>query len=171
MTPDSRKSGSEVDDMIDEDPDWISVYDAIAYVEATQQCHRGIAVDLVRQAVNNLKLKSRTANSPSWIEWHVSGEQRFVLDRIIEVSRKGLLELFPERQDATRSTPPEIGSAQRQLQPISDGIASAIKELWPEGIPKLLRAKDRNDKIHESLISRGIISKSEDVSRTIQKTP
>ena len=124
--------------MIDEESNWISIYEAIDYVEATQQCHRGIAVDLVRQAVNNLQLKSRTANSPSWIEWHVAGEQRFVPNsgERIEVSRKGLLELFPERQnDAMQSAPAEIGSARRRLQPISDGIALAIKELWPEEIP------------------------------------
>jgi hypothetical protein len=164
---------SEVADMIDEDSDWISVEDAVTYVEVTQQCYREKAAELVRQAADNLKLKSRTVNSPPrWIVSEEAGEERSYSDhgKRIEVWRKGLLELFPERQnDATQWAPPEIGSAQRRLQPISDGIALAIKERWPEGIPKLLRADDRNREIHEWLISREIIRKSEDLSRTIQR--
>jgi hypothetical protein len=158
--------------MSDEHPDWIPLEDAVTYVEATQQCYREKAADLVRQAVDNLKLKSRTVNSsPRWIVSEVAGAEAYYSDRgkRIEVSRKGLLELFPERQSDATQAPPVIGSAQRRLQPISNGIASAIKELWPEGIPELLRAKDRNDKIHEWLISLKIIGKFEDVSRTIQR--
>jgi hypothetical protein len=159
--------------MIDKESDWISLDTAVAYVEATLQCYHEKSVDLVRQAVNNLKVKSKTVNSlPRWIVSNIAGQEIFHSDggKRIEIWRKGLLELFPQRQNsAVQWAPPEIGSAQRRVQPISDGIALAIKELWPEGIPKLLRAKDRNDKVHEWLISRGIIGKSEDVSRTIQR--
>jgi hypothetical protein len=159
--------------MIDEDSDWISPAAAVAHVEATQECYREKAVELVRQAAYNLRLKSRTVySSPRWTVSDRDGQEIFHSDggKRIEFWRKGLLELFPQRQNgAAQWVPPEIGSAQRRVQPISDGIALAIKELWPEGIPKLLRAKDRNDKIHEWLISRDIIGKSEDVSRTIQR--
>ena len=55
--------------MVDEESDWISLEDAVTYVEETQQCYREKADELVRQAVDNLKLKSRTVNSsPRWIE-------------------------------------------------------------------------------------------------------
>ena len=167
----SSNRKSEVAVMVDEESDWISLEDAVTYVEETQQCYREKADELVRQAVDNLKLKSRTVNSsPRWIE--VAGAEVYYSDRgiRIEVWRKGLLELFPKRQnDAPQSAPHETGSAQRRFQPISDAVDSAIKELWPEGIPNLLRAKDRNNKIREWLRSRGIIRNSEDVTRTIQK--
>jgi hypothetical protein len=49
--------------MIDEDSDWISLDAAVAYVEATQQCYREKAVDLLRQAANNLKLRADPGSS------------------------------------------------------------------------------------------------------------
>jgi hypothetical protein len=65
-TPGNRKS--EVADMIDEESDWLSVDAAVALVETTLQCYREKAVDLVQQAVNNLKVKSKTVNSsPRWL--------------------------------------------------------------------------------------------------------
>ena len=65
----SSNRKSEVAVMVDEESDWISLEDAVTYVEETQQCYREKADELVRQAVDNLKLKSRTVNSsPRWIE-------------------------------------------------------------------------------------------------------
>jgi len=143
--------------MIDEGSDWISFGDAVAYVEATQQCHQEKAVELVRQAANNLKLRSRTVeSSPRWIESVIAGVQVYHSDfgKGVEVCRQDLLELWPERQkDATRSASAKIGSTarQRRHQPISDGVRSAIKEIWPGGIPCDLLAKDRDEQIIEWL--------------------
>src|ERR1700680_5046034 len=73
---------SEVADMIDEASDWISVDVSVALVETTLQCHRRKAVDLVRLAVNNLKVKSKTVNStPEWVVLEVAGKEEFYSDR------------------------------------------------------------------------------------------
>ena len=160
--------------MIDKDSDWISRDAAVAHVEATQQCYREKAVDLVRQAVDNLKLRSRTVNSPpGWLVSNIAGVERFHSDfgKRVEVCRKDLLELWPERQnDATRPPPAKIGSnaAQRRGKPISDDVRSAINELWPGGIPVGLMAKERDAQIIEWLkVKNKKISKN--ISRTIQR--
>lgn len=143
--------------MSDEGSDWILFEDAVAYVEATQQCHREKAVELVRQAASNLKLRSRTVeSSPTWIESVIAGVQVYHSDfgKRVEVCRHDLLELWPERQkDATQSASAKIGSTarQRRHQPISDGVRSAINEIWPGGIPCDLLAKERDEQIIEWL--------------------
>jgi hypothetical protein len=159
--------------MIDEDSDWISLDDAVTYVAARLHCYRVKALDLVHQAADNLKLKSRTTtnSSPTWIVSVVAGEERIHSDggTRIEVSREDLLKLWPEHQkDATRPLRPEIGSAQRRGQPISDGIRLVIKEEWPGGIPKDLLAKDRDKKIIERLKEKNKKT-SPNISRTIQR--
>ena len=160
--------------MIDEDSDWISFEDAVAYVEATQQCYREKAVELVRQAAENLKLKSKTVNSsPRWIVSNIAGQEIFHSDggNRVEVCRQDVLKLWPERQkDATRSAPAKIRptAAQRRRQSISDGVRSAINELWPGRIPADLMAKERDGQIIEWL--KGKNKKiSENLSRTIQR--
>ena len=160
--------------MIDEDLDWISHYAAVDHVEATQQCYREKAVDLVRQAVDNLKLRSRTVkSSPRWLVSDIAGVEVFHSDfgKRVEVCRKDVFELWPERQnDATRPAPAKIGSnaAQRRGKPISDGVRSAINERWPGGIPADLMAKERDEQIIEWLKEKNKkISKN--ISRTIQR--
>jgi hypothetical protein len=97
----------------DHDSDWISPYEAATYVAATMKCHRDKAIDLLRQAAVNLKLKSRTVtSSPKWVVSEFGGKEVFYSDwgKRIEVSRKGVLELCAELQkDAAASTPSEIG--------------------------------------------------------------
>jgi|SRR5208282_2205942 len=161
--------------MIDEDSDWISFEDAVAYVEATQQCHREKAVELVRQPASDLKLRSRTVeSSPRWIESVIAGVKVYHSDfgKRVEVCRQDLLELWPERQKgATRLAPAKIGptAAQRRHQPISDGVRTAINEIWPGGIPCDLLAKERDEQIIEWLKEKKQKNISGNLSRTIQR--
>jgi hypothetical protein len=152
--------------MIDEDSDWISFEDAVAYVEATQQCHREKAVELVWQAASDLKLRSRTVeSSPRWIESVIAGVKVYHSDcgQRVEVCRKDVVQFFLELQHTTtRSSPGKSKSA------LWNNVTSAIADLWSDK-EITVRPKDRNKKIHEWLISREIISKFEDVTRTIQR--
>jgi hypothetical protein len=160
--------------MIDKESDWISLDTAVAHVEAKLECYHEKAVDLVRQAVNNLKVKSKTVNSsPTWNVSVIAGQEIFHSDggNRVEVYRQDVLELWPERQkDATRSAPAKIGptAAQRRRQPISDGVRSAINELWPGGIPADLMAKERNEQIIEWLKGKNKKT-SKNLPRTIQR--
>src|SRR5271168_2873888 len=105
--------------MIDEESDWISIDAAVAYVEATLQCYREKAASLVRQAVDDLKLRSRTveSSSPGWLEDRLGriysdGGQR------TEVWHPDVIELWPGRQkDATRPTSAKIGSNAERRHP------------------------------------------------------
>jgi hypothetical protein len=131
--------------MNNDDSDWISLDDAATYLEATIKCHRQKAIDLLRHRADDLRLKSRTVtSSPRWVVSDIGGEEVFHSDagKRIEVSRKGVLEFCAELQNAAPSTPSGIGSGA-----ISDGIRSAIDDLWPDEIPKGLRAKERNAQI------------------------
>jgi len=147
--------------MIDDCSDWMSFHDAVAYVEATQQCYENLAIELLRQAAHGLKIRTRTVqSSPRWV---VSGSRYYPDDGIdLEFCREDVLKLWPKRQkDAPRSRPPESRSA------IWNGIRTAIHELWPNGIT--VKAKDRNIRIHEWLKSHEIIRQHNDVTRTIQR--
>jgi hypothetical protein len=160
--------------MIDEESDWISFEDAVTHVEATQQCYRGKAVELVRQAATDLKLGSRTvASSPRWIESVIAGAKVYHSDfgQRVEVFRQDVLTLWPERQKgATRSAPAKIGStaALRRNQPISAGVRMAIDQIWPDGIPSDLLAKERDEQIIEWLEEKNKKT-SKNISRTIQR--
>jgi hypothetical protein len=71
--------------MIDEESDWISVDGAVSLVETALQCYRERARDLLRQAVNNLRVKSRTVNSsPRWIVSEVAGAEVYHSDHARE---------------------------------------------------------------------------------------
>ena len=160
--------------MIDEDSDWISLEDAVAYVEATLHCYREKALELARKAVHNLKVKSRTVHSsPKWLVSVISGQEVFHSDlgESIEVCRKDVVEFCLElRQAGTRSAPAKIGSnaAQRRPQPISDGIRLAIKDLWPGGVPTGLRAIERDNQILAWLKDKEI-STTDSISRAVQR--
>ena len=162
--------------MIDEDLDWISLDDAVTYVAARLHCYREKALDLVHQAADDLKLKSRTTtnSSPTWIVSVVAGEERIHSDggTRIEVCREDLLKLWPEHQkDATRSLRPEsrTNATQRRERPISNGVRLAIDALWPNGIPQdSLRAKERDNKILEWLKSNNK-SISTNISKAVQR--
>jgi hypothetical protein len=158
-----RDLSTELADMDDDDSKWMSLAAAAAHVETTQQCYREKAIDLIRQAADNLKLRSRTT-PPSWIEsTTAAGDEIAYYGTTVEFYRKHVLELWPEGQkDATRSSPRKSGSA------LQNGIRSAIADIGPDRI-NTMRTKDLYDKIHERLIAQGIITKFEDVSRTIQR--
>jgi hypothetical protein len=151
-----------VADMNDDDSDWMSLHEAADYVEATVQCYRQKAIDLLREAADNLKLKSRTINStPTWALSIVDGQEAYHSDAgaRIEVYRKDVLRLWPE----STSMPLKI-----RTSPISDGIRLALNALWPNGIPAGLRAKERDNQIREWLKSNKI-SIATDISRAVQR--
>jgi hypothetical protein len=128
------------------------------------QCYREKAARLLRQAVDNLKVKSRTVySSPMWIVSEAAGQEIFHSDagKSVEVCRKDVVKFFSKLQTiATRSSKPKRRSALR------NNIDSAIADIWADE-EITIRPKDRNDKIHEWLISHGIIARSKDVTRTI----
>jgi len=137
--------------MIDDGSDWMSFHDAVAYVEATQKCYQQRAIDLLRLAANDLKLRTRTVDPPPGWREITPGSKSFCQnqDQDIEFWRKGVIKLWPERQeDATRPLPPKTGSAPW------NAISSVIDELWPNGIISE-RASVRNQKIHDKLKSQG----------------
>jgi hypothetical protein len=57
---------------------------------------------------------------------------------------------------------------QRHPQPISNGIRSAISDLWPGGIPAHLMAKERDEQIKKWLQDNNK-KISVNISRTIQR--
>ena len=135
--------------MVDEDSDWITLDEAASYVEARLHCYREKAIDLLLQAADHQKLKTRTVTKAVFFESFVGVERRLIPYRgpTNEIYRKDLLKLWPEHQEGeTRNLRPD-NTKTSGSRPISDGINKAIDALWPQGIPQGLRAKDRDREI------------------------
>jgi hypothetical protein len=75
---------------------------------------------IVKSAVDNLKVKSRTVHSsPMWIVAEVAGQEIYHSDagKSVEVCRKDVVKFFSELQTiATRSPVPKSGSARGKFQ-------------------------------------------------------
>jgi hypothetical protein len=156
---------------MNDESDWMPHPAVIAHVEATQHCYRERAIVLVREAIDGLKVKSRTvSDSPYYIESQLPGEGEIFFSSYgkgIEVWREDVLREWPEH-----SHPPAAQSASNaqrtRPRPIEEGVVQAIRDLWPNGIPGGLKAKERNNKIIARLEENGA-SVPTDVSRAVQR--
>ena len=64
--------------------------------------------------------------------------ERGMSPTLIEISAVELEREFPTTEAAPTS------SIKKQARPIDDGIRDALAALWPNSIPRGLKAKDRN---------------------------
>ena len=156
--------------VVDDELDWMPLGGVIAHVEAAQHCYRERAIVLVREAIDGLKVQSRTVSaSPYWIESHLPDGKEIFFDMGIEVWRVDVLREWPERSQlqpppaqTTSNTPP------RRRRPRTEGIVQAIRNLWPNGIPVALIAKERDNEIHAWFKEHGV-TVPENISRQIQR--
>jgi hypothetical protein len=133
--------------MIDDCSDWMSFHDALAHVEATQKCYQELAIRLLQQAADSLKIRSRTVQGPPrWVE---SGDN-YYSDKGIDLQfcREDVLKHWPEQQKEA----PVPGRSRRGANSVA--IDSALADLWPRGVPEGLRAKERNEQIVQRLKDR-----------------
>ena len=63
-----------------------------------------------------------------------------------EVRRADVFRIWPALPEPASSLP-----ALKKVRPIQDGIFKAIADLWPNGLPRELRAKERNARIRKYL--------------------
>lgn len=159
----------KVTKMADDKSDWMPYPAVVAHVEATQHCYRERAIVLVREAIDGLK--SRTVSGyPYYIESQLPGEEEIFFSSYgkgIEVWREDVLREWPEHSHSPAAQP--ASNAQRSRpRPIEEGVVQAIRDLWPNGIPGGLKAKERNNKIVARLKENGA-SIPTDVSRAVQR--
>jgi hypothetical protein len=101
--------------VIDDCSEWMSFHDALAHVEATQKCYQELAIRLLQQAADSLKIRSRTVQgSPRWVE---SGGN-YYLDKGIDLQfcREDVLKHWPEQQ---RKQPYQGDQGVEQIQSLS----------------------------------------------------
>jgi hypothetical protein len=164
-----RSLTPNVNNMVDEESDWISREAAIELVEATLHCYRERAINLVREAVDGLKVKSRTApGPPGWVSSHLpDGSEIIFVDRNIEVWREDVLKLCSESQPLPAKPP--SNPPPRRARAAEEGILLAIRSIWPDGIPQEgLKAKDRDNRIANWLKEHGR-SAPTDVAKAVQR--
>jgi hypothetical protein len=118
----------------------MSFHDALAHVEATQKCYQELAIRLLQQAADNLKIRSRTIQgSPRWV---VSGDN-YYLDKGIDLQfcREDVLKHWPEQQ--------KEAAAPRRSRSGANSVALdlAPHALWHGKVPEGLRAKERNKQV------------------------
>jgi hypothetical protein len=158
--------------MIEGEEAWTPLYEAVEFVEAKQCCHRERAIALVREALEAGQLRSRTvAGPPLWVVTRgPDGSERFHSDggERIEVLREDVLQLWQEgKQPAVRKK-----AVPKRPKPVEEGILEAIRALWPNGIPRGLKAKQRDNQIHKWLKDNGrSVGKdpSPSLSRVVQR--
>lgn len=133
--------------VIDDCSDWMSFHDAIVHVEATQKCYEGLAIKLLQQAADTLEIRSRTvADSPAWV---VSGDKRYLNDgKDLQFSREDVFKKWSERKDAATAK----RRSRRGTGVFSHSMDLAVKDLWPDGIPEGLTAKDQDEQVRQWLI-------------------
>jgi hypothetical protein len=160
--------------MVDEEPDWMPLHEVIAHVEAIKECHRGKATQLVREAVDGLKVKSKTVlDSSVYRVWHLpGGEEAFSNgDGSIELWREDVFRMWPEH---SREQPLPAQTASNapptRRRPRETGIVEAIRDIWPNGIPARIKPKERDRMIRAWLIEKGEkIEDKQSITRQIQR--
>ena len=101
--------------VIDDCSDWMSFDDALAHVEATQNCYQELAVRLLQKAADSLKIRSRTVQgSPRWNK----SDDKYYSDNGIDLQfrREDDLKHWPEQQKeaaAPRRSTPGLASTGR----------------------------------------------------------
>jgi hypothetical protein len=153
--------------MANDESDWMPLDRVIAHVEATQHCYRERAIALVREAIDGLR--SRTVSGAlSWLESHLpDGSEIFFsnYERGIEVRREDVLLKWPERSRPPRAQPTSNVPLGHRRE---NGVVQAIRDLWPNGIPGGLNAKERNNRIITQLKKNGA-SVPRDVPKAVQR--
>jgi hypothetical protein len=127
--------------VIDDCSNWMSFHEALAHVEATQKCYQGLAIRLLQQAADNLKIRSRTVQgSPRWV---VSGDKYYEdHGSNLQFCREDVLKHWPEKQ--------KEAAAPRRSRSGANSIAVdlALRALYPGGgVPEGVTAKDRNRQV------------------------
>jgi hypothetical protein len=126
--------------VVDDCSDWMSFHDALAHVEATLNCYRGLAIRLLREAADSLKIRSRTVQgSPRWV---VSGDKYYEDDGTdLQFRREDVLKFCQEQQkEAATAKRPKSGAK-------TAAVKLALDALYPGGVPEGLTAKERNRQV------------------------
>lgn len=148
--------------MTDDNSEWMSFHDAVAYVEEAQKCYEELAIRLLKQSVDRQEVASRTVDASGWI---VSGDVYYPNNgKDLEFWREDVHRRFAKvLSDATRSS----SSSARNETAVRKGICTAILELGTN--LRNVSAKERNQQIHGWLRSKKIIGEHHCVTRSIQR--
>jgi hypothetical protein len=147
--------------VIDDCSDWMSFDDALAHVEATQNCYQELAIRLLQEAADSLKIRSRTVQgSPRWVE---SGDKYYSDNRIdLQFCREDVLKHWPEQQKEAAAPRPSRSGAKRVA------VELALVALYPGGVPKGLIAKERNQQVLQWLTDQRK-SIPRDIAKAVQR--
>ena len=169
-------SGKEALDFIRKAKPDCSAADAIAQLRAAI-VHRAVGARLkdmkrVPMGSSPISVPSESIPPPHmWLqaEIRLNGSVRFDrkgLWRPFEVIRENVLRTWRSQHASNSDRQQHVGAG-----PISDGIGKAISALWPDGIPRALKAKERNQQILEWLIKqRYSVPRGKGLARAVQRT-
>jgi hypothetical protein len=93
--------------------------------------------------------------------------------RRFKVIRENVLGIWSEQEvdnpNAKSGQTLNTGARQRPA-PVLTGVRNAIKELWPQGIPSTLKAKERNQKIADEIkLKGGSVPSGDGLARAVQR--
>jgi hypothetical protein len=158
--------------MVEGEEAWMPLHDVIAFVETAQHCHRERAEQLVSAALDAGHVSSRTVEKGEPL-WHtaIRGGSEIVYSdhgRRIEVLREDVLRLWQKAKEL----PAAPKAVPERARPVEEGVLEAIRALWPNGILRGLKAKQRDNAIHKWLKTNGKsvgIDPSPSLSRAVQR--
>jgi hypothetical protein len=140
--------------MVEDEGAWMLVHDVIDFVEKAQHCYRERAIRLVRDALDSGQVRSRTVEgAPMWLTSSLGGSEIFYSDdgRRIEVLQEDVFRLWQEG----KQPPGAQKTVPKRARPVEEGVLEAIRALWPNGIPRGLKPKERDNEIHKWLKENG----------------
>ena len=147
--------------VIDDCSDWMSFDDALAHVEATQNCYRELAIRLLQRAADSLKIRSRTVQgSPRWVELGDKYHSDNGID--LQFRREDVLKHWPEQQK-------EVAAPRRSRSGAKTvAVELALDALYPGGVPEGLTAKERDKQVLQWLTDQGKSIPS-DIAKAVQR--
>jgi hypothetical protein len=147
--------------VIDDCSDWMSFDDALAHVEATQNCYQELAIRLLQEAADSLKIRSRTVQgSPRWVE---SGDKYYPDNGIdLQFRREDVLKHWPEQQKEA-AAPRRSRSGAKKV-----AVELALDALYPGGVLEGLTAKERDEQVRRWLTDQRKSIPS-DIAKAVQR--
>lgn len=170
-------------------PEWMTGKEALVHICEADKCSIDSAIDQIKRAVIDYVIAVRFSGKelprlrrdhclylpPGHFPFGLDNYKRYLFE-VAQICKDATIKFGPEedwqpfeirREDVFRTWP----TVQYHKQaPIREGISEAKEALWPNGIPKGLKAKERDNRVGQWLETKGYsVPSGNGLSRAVQR--